>query len=126
MPPRFDPPPPGGMTENKGNVSTLGARVLRDSSPGTAEARREPSAVRPGLYVLRALVPQVKTLGYYRMPLRDNVVHGITITACAGTPWPRSTACLAADNSFATSLIAALLLPPTRSQTPVPGAAWHP
>jgi hypothetical protein len=54
------------------------------------------------------------------------VVHGLTITACAGTSWPNSTACLAADNSFEISLIAALLFPPTRNQTPVPGAAWHP
>jgi hypothetical protein len=73
----FDPPHPGGMTENSPTFQRW-VRDLREStSPeGTAETRRDPSAVPPGLIVLQALVPNVETLGYYRMSLRDKDLAG--------------------------------------------------
>src|ERR1039457_5458100 len=46
------------------------------------ETRRNPSAVPPGLIVLWALVPNVETLGYYRMSLRDKDLarfHGCSL-----------------------------------------------
>ena len=42
------------------------------SPEGTAETRCHSSAVPSGLIGLRTLVPNVETLGYYRMSLRDN------------------------------------------------------
>ena len=41
------------------------------SPEGTAGILRDPPAVPAGLSVLRVLVPNVETLGYYRMSLRD-------------------------------------------------------
>jgi len=42
------------------------------SPEGTAEILRDPSAVPPGLIGLWRRVPNVETLGYCRMSLRDN------------------------------------------------------
>ena len=41
-----------------------------------AETLRDPSAVPSGLILLRTLVPNVETLGYYRMSLRDKDLAG--------------------------------------------------
>ena len=44
---------------------------MATSPEGTAETLCDPSAVPSGLIGLRTLVPNVETLGYYRMSLRD-------------------------------------------------------
>jgi hypothetical protein len=54
-------------------ASYIGQPEFRGTSPeGTVETLRDPSAVPPGLVVSRTLVPNVETLGYCRMSLRDN------------------------------------------------------
>ena len=68
MPLGFDPPLPGGMTENS---PTFERWVREFRGAQVPKGRRDPPAVPPGLIVLRALVPNVETLGYYHMSLRD-------------------------------------------------------
>ena len=73
MPLAFQRLHPGGMADNSPTFQRR-VREFRGaaSTEGTAETLHDPSAVPPGLIVSRTLVPNVETLGYYHMSLRDN------------------------------------------------------
>ena len=56
------------------------------SPEGTAETLPAPSAVPPGLFALWGLVPNVETLGYYRISLRDKGLALPTLTRSQSEP----------------------------------------
>src|ERR1035441_366418 len=68
----FDRPHPGGMAENSPTFQRWVREFRGAQVPKGRLMRRDLSAVPPGLIVPRTLVPNVETLGYYRLSLRDN------------------------------------------------------
>jgi len=75
MPLAFAMAHPVGMNENSPTFQRWVREFRRAPSPeGTAENLRAPAAVPSGLIGPRTLVPNVETLGYYRMSLQDKAL----------------------------------------------------
>ena len=77
---------PEGMFDNSPTFQRWVRRFGGTQVPKGRLNPRTPSAVPSGLILLRALVPNVETLGYYRLSLRDKGMAGNVRPLAFGLP----------------------------------------